>query len=136
MLSKKYGISKNGNFSVIDTVGVPHPYCITSKHLQTGRMYLGADAIREAEEKYKAVCDICRKRVKKGLQPKILTYDEHKQALLVECKKDIHDPEDKTKMNPELHEYLLGIKELAKQEKYEGFVFLDKRMDKRMDVKK
>lgn len=29
-----YPPSKNGNFTIIDTIGVPHPYCIGAKHMK------------------------------------------------------------------------------------------------------
>ena len=29
----EYGKSEHGNFEVTDTIGVPHPYCITPKHV-------------------------------------------------------------------------------------------------------
>ena len=112
-----YPASEQGNFNVIDTIGVPHPYCITPKHLQhCDSMYLDAETIKRAEGKG-AKCDICRVRVKKGLQPTILAYDEHKEALLVGCKVDIKPAPD------ELKNWLLSIKAETERNKYEGWAF-------------
>jgi Fe-S cluster biosynthesis and repair protein YggX len=107
-------------FKVVDTVGVPHPYCITPKHLSTGRMVLDADAIREAE-KLGAVCDICAKIARKAKdKSKILTYDQHEQALLVECKDiDMNNEEDRKLLS----EYLLSIKDQAERDGMAGFAF-------------
>jgi len=120
-LQKKYGQSKQGNFIPIDTIGVPHPYCITPKHLTGDHMYLGAPEIREAEQKHGAVCDICRKQLNAGQIQKILTYDEHKQAILISCKKDLKNKDGK--VSKELHTFLLAIKELAQADGFEGFAF-------------
>jgi len=112
---KKYGKSKKGNFEVIDTIGVPHPYCITPKHMYGDGMYMDAERIRTAEKENNAVCDICRKiQLKDGTA--ILSYDDHKQALLVNCKEDIKD-------NKELHKYLLSIKDICIKDKFEGVAF-------------
>lgn len=109
-----YGSSEQGNFTVIDTIGVPHPYCITPKHVAWAADHhcgmLTKDAIREAEERGGAKCDICRKA------GSVLSIDEHEQALLVECKQE-------TKDNKELHAYLLRIKDDAEQGGYAGFAF-------------
>lgn len=51
---EKYGESECGNFKVIDTIGVPHPYCIGPKHVGWASDHwngmLGKDAILDAEE--------------------------------------------------------------------------------------
>ena len=112
---------KSKNFRVVDTIGVPHPYCITPKHLSSDRMYLDGEAIREAEEKKGAVCDICRKLRNDGKQDKVLSYDEHEQALLVECDVDFKGKDGKA--NPELQKYLLKIKARAEKDKIAGFAF-------------
>lgn len=112
-----YPASEHGNFKVIDTIGIPHPYCITPKHLEyCDSMYLNGDTIKVAEGKG-AVCDICRSLVSTGEQAKILTYDEHEEALLVECKIEINPTP------PELHQWLLSIKEEAMRNGYDGFAF-------------
>jgi hypothetical protein len=109
---------KTAFYRVIDTIGVPHPYMITSAHVCIAAdEYSGmltADAIRGAEERG-AKCDICRAEVKAGRQRDVLKYDEHGQALLIECKKD--DTEA-------LKKYLLLIKDQAEKDHYKGFCFL------------
>ena len=114
---KNYGKSKKGNFYVKDSIGVPHPYCITPKHLTGESMFLGKAEIKHAEEEHGAVCDICRVNVKAGKQDKILSIDEHEQALLIGCKMEIKD-------NKELQEYLLSIKDKATKKGFVGFAFL------------
>jgi hypothetical protein len=102
-------------FKVIDTIPVPHPYCIAPKHLELNE---GMVLDIPATEAKGAVCDICRKAAKKTGQP-ILPYSEHKQALLVEVndKRELKDI-------PELKKYLLSIKEKAEKEGYVGFAFI------------
>ena len=112
----KFGESENKNFRVIDTIPVPHPYCITPKHLSRNRIYLDADAIREAESNG-AKCDICKHQYNKGLIPKILSFDEHKKALLIECDIEIKD-------NSELKDYLLKIKDDTEKDGFVGFAFI------------
>jgi len=107
---KKYGKSKDGNFYVIDTIGVPHPYCITTGHVAEASDHfcgrLGTEAIEAAEEKG-ATCGICKGK---------LTYKEHQQALLVSCKCEANG-------NKELHEFLLSVKDMAVKDGYAGFAF-------------
>ena len=113
---KKY--PKTDLFEVIDTIGVPHPYCITPKHLTGQSMYLGKEEIRDAEKYHDAKCDICRKLYKKGKQERILTIDEHEIALLVKIKdKSYSTPGDV----PGLREYLRSIKELTESDKFVGY---------------
>jgi len=115
----RYGTSAQGNFYIKDTIGVPHPYCITAKHVVhaadhfNGR--LGEAAIADAE-KHGIHCGTPRCQ---------LSYDEHKQGLLVGCKAHLKD--EKGEANPELHEWLLKCKELAIADNIEGFAFLDER---------
>lgn len=110
-----YPPSENGNFKIIDSIGVPHPYCVTGKHVAYAADHccgmLSNDAIREAE-KHGAKCDICRRA------GKILTIDEHQQALLVECKADV------TSAAEELKTWLLSIKDETVKNGYVGFAFI------------
>jgi len=115
----KYGKSEKGNYQVIDTIGVPHPYCIGAKHVaiasdEFGGM-LGEGAIERAEQKG-VYCDICAKANRKFGKP-ILSYKEHKQALVVAC---YLDPQKGG--YPELQTYLKSIVTMCEQDKYEGFV--------------
>lgn len=132
-LQKKYGSSSKDNFKVIDTIGVPHPYCISNKHLEfNDSMYLGKEQIERMEKEHpdQVMCDICKKANNKN-GDQILKFSEHKQALLVQCKQDMTvgkpDKDGKVKANPELHKYLLSIKDKATKDHYEGFTFLDAR---------
>lgn len=103
---------KTAQFEVVDTIGVPHPYCITPKHVGWAADHwggvLGKEAVRDSE-KNGARCGICKGE---------LSCDEHKQALLIEVNdsralKDI----------PELKDYLLSIKAMTEADKYEGWAF-------------
>lgn len=114
-LRAKYGASEGGNFYVVDKIGVPHPYCITPRHIAVAsddHSGILCEAAIEDAEKKGACCGICRGQ---------LRYKEHEQALLVECRAELKDAEGKA--SPELHAYLLRIKEQAEREKYAGFAF-------------
>lgn len=111
-----YPISKHGWFYVIDTIGVPHPYCITPKHVVYAADHcsgmLTKEAIERAEEVAQAKCDTCKGK---------LSYREHETALLVRCGRD---PKKDKEAEAELHEWLLSIKEEAAKNGYAGFAFL------------
>ena len=111
-----YGQSQDGNFAVKDTIGVPHPYCITHKHVARAADHhggmLNAAAIEDAEQRG-AHCGT------RGCQ---LKYNQHEQALLVECRTELKD--NTGKVNPELHAYLLAIKDEATKNGYAGFSFV------------
>jgi hypothetical protein len=106
---------KTEMYRVIDTIGVPHPYCITAKHVVVASNHycgmLGKDAIRGAE----------KTGVHCGIKGCNLSYDQHEQALLVEVgfKGELKDA-------PGLKEYLLTIKEMAEADKFAGFAFIRK----------
>ena len=108
-------------YRVKDTIGVPHPYCITPKHVAYASDHcsgmLGVDAIRGAE-KHGAVCDTCKQIGKQHGTP-YLKYDEHKQALLVEVKF-----KGELKDAPGLQEYLLSCKEMCEADGFVGFAFI------------
>jgi hypothetical protein len=116
---KKY--PKTEKFEVIDTIGVPHPYCITPKHVAWASDHhfgiLDRHAIEEAE-KNGATCDICKKIAKKNPSYRILSISEHKQALLIEVN-------DTRKLNEVegIKEYLLQIKEMCVADGFSGFAF-------------
>ena len=106
-------------FRVKDTIGVPHPYCITGGHVAYVSDHfsgmLSNESIREAEKhKYKN-----HKPIKCGVKGCNLSYDEHKQALLIEVKS-----KEELKDVPGLREYLLSIKEMAEADGYAGFTFV------------
>lgn len=114
-LIERYGKSKRGNFFIADTIGVPHPYCITPRHVEEASDYwcgrLGTEAIKAAESKG-ARC---------GMSGCRLTIEEHEQALLVSCKRELKNND---KVNPELENYLLACKEKAVEDKFAGFAFV------------
>lgn len=115
-LTKRYGASEHGNFAVYDTIAVPHPYCITGKHVAHASDFCGGrldqEAIRAAE-RAGAKCGICHGQLK---------YKEHETALLVSCKAPMIED---GKGTPELHAYLLKVKPLCEEDKYAGFAFKD-----------
>lgn len=117
-LEEKYGKSEDGNFYLSDTIVIPHPFCITERHVAHAANYfsglLGKQAIQSAE-KIGIRCGM------KGCQ---LDYDQHEIALLVSCKVDYSDPLDKEKMHPELHKWLLAIKDQIEKDGYSGFGFI------------
>jgi len=116
----KCGKSTAGHFEVVDTIGVPHPYCITPKHLQYSDSHiLDKHSIEHAESKG-AVCDICKKIHNKDYSKPILSFAEHKQALLVAC---YADPKDN---DSEIKEFLMSLKPICEAEHYAGFAFLKK----------
>ena len=116
-------------FKVIDTIGVPHPYCITPKHLtHSPTMILDiAEAERRSKEAHPndprrwAVCETCR-LLNKKTGKNILPYEEHKRALLIE----VDDPGE-LKDVPGLSAYLLVIQAQAAKEGYAGFAFTQKK---------
>jgi len=114
---EEYGESKNGNFFICDTIGVPHPYCIGSRHVAHAADHfsgmLGKPAIESAE----------KHGIKCGVKGCNLSYAEHETALLICCKKEIKI--DENTVNPELHEWLMKIKDKVDSEKkYVGFSFI------------
>lgn len=118
-LQVRYGQSEWGNFSVTQTIGVPHPYCITPMHVAVASKHHGGilneAAIKDCERNY-GKCGICHGKLK---------YEQHETALLVSCKKDIKG--DDGKAVPELHKYLLSIKEKCEADGFAGFAFMDAR---------
>lgn len=102
-----YGESKKGNFKIVDSIGVPHPFCIGTKHVTYASNNCGGMLGKEAMEAYP--CYTC----KKPLQ-------DHKEALVVECKEDVQN-------NKELSEYLLKCKPKCEKDGFAGFTFLDRR---------
>jgi hypothetical protein len=111
---------KTDNLRVIDRIPVPHPYCITPKHLEYAESRILDDAAIERAEKKGAVCDICRKAHKKNGSP-ILAWAEHKNALLIEVTGlDFTKEAD----NEIARQYLLTIVDRCKAEGYAGFCFV------------
>ena len=103
----------------VKKIAVPHPYCITPKHLTGTSMVLDQHAIRDAEKTNKAVCDICRQLVKKGRQNQVLSYDEHTEALTL----FLEVPKDNLNNIKGLHQYLLRIKPVLMKLNIKGIAF-------------
>jgi hypothetical protein len=115
MLQERYGKSERGNFWVEDTIGVPHPFCITPAHIAAAQDFggkLGTPAIEALERR--------TGRPSCGVRGCNLFFDKHEQAVLVACKLDIKDQKD----GSELHRYLLDCKERAEKDGYAGFAFI------------
>lgn len=107
----------------IDTVGRPHPYCITSRHLQTRRIYLDADAIRDAEKNHNAQCSICRNLVRERKQDRVLSYDEHTTETVLFLKvPNVSNPN----CIPGLNAYLKKVKPVLEKLKIDGVAFIPK----------
>jgi hypothetical protein len=116
-LQDHYGKSVSGNFYVTDTIGVPHAYCIGTRHVtfaadKFGGM-LGNEAIRAGEKKG-IRCEV------KGCN---LTFEQHEKALLIACKAELKDKDGQA--NPELHAYLLACKENCEKDGFVGFAFIE-----------
>jgi hypothetical protein len=103
-------------FEVIDTIGVPHSYMITEKHVAfTSDHFNGmlSEAAITAGEKQRIHC---------GQKGCTLTYHQHEQAALIQCTtsgtlQDHHI---------ELNEYLNSIKDLLVQDNFAGVLFTQK----------
>lgn len=106
---------KNSSFypTKIDTVILPHPYCITPKHIEYSNGILDEISIERAE-RMGARCGICVK----DFNNKILSYKEHESLvtlfIAVPQNKDLNLIEG-------LHDYLLEIKEMNLE--IDGFAF-------------
>lgn len=123
-IENTFGQSAQGNFKAIDSIGVPHPYYITPKHLEYSHgMYLDIEgAEKESRETYPndqrkwAICDICRKLNRQNGTP-VLSFADHKRALLIKCKIEANG-------NDELKQYLLQIKESTEKHGFAGWAFM------------
>lgn len=116
-LQSRYGKSEKGNFFVRETIGVPHPYCITPIHVEVASKHHGGmlneSAIQDAERAYGGRCGICKGKLK---------FNEHETALLVVCSAEMKD--SKGQVDPELHAYLLKCKSLCEEDGFAGFAFV------------
>ncbi len=117
-LKARYGASEHGNFAVVDTIGVPHPYMIGAKHVAHASDHFGGmlgEAAIEDGEKRGIRCAM------RGCQ---LSYKQHEPALLVACKLSLESQQSEGEPRSELHEYLLKCKPLCEEDKYVGFAFM------------
>ncbi len=109
---------KTEKFEIIDTIGVPHPFCITSKLVvyasDNHGGILGSTAIEEYEAK--------TSRPSCGMKGCTLFYKEHETALVVEV-----DDDRELKDIPGLQEYLVECKPICEKDNYAGFAFIQKK---------
>lgn len=103
----------------VDKVSMPHPYCITPKHVEWAAGYYGgilsAEAIEDAE-KHGACCDICRQS-----HQGILPYHKHESLLTLFIKIPV-GIRDLNKIAG-LHDYLYENKAAFEQLGIKGFAF-------------
>lgn len=120
-----------GDFArVVDTIGVPHPYCIGSKHLEYNEgVYLD---IPSAEAKG-AVCEICKGMKKKNHYYTILTHAEHETALLVAVDKECEFSEFSDEERESLQGYLKSLVPLCEEDGFAGFAFITESTYKESD---
>ena len=114
-----YPASKNQNFQILpDTIGVPHPYCITPRHIEVASNkfsgMLSKEAIEYGEKHSNAHCGV------PGCQ---LSYAEHEQAAVVECRADPKDHKD------EIQDYFKDHGPSLEAEGVAGMALLDKFSD-------
>ena len=108
----------------VTQIALPHPYCITPKHVAVAADHhcgiLDSAAIEDAEQRG-ASCDTCKELVRKRRQDHILKHYEHENqvTLVVIIPKGIRD----LNAIPGLHAYLLSIKDLATALGVQGFAF-------------
>jgi len=103
----------------VKKVMIPHPYCITPRHLTGKSMYLDKNAIKEAEKNNNAVCDICRKLVRDGRQQEVLSFGEYEEQLTL----FLEVPKGNLNNIEGLHEYLMKIKPVLVKLKIAGIAF-------------
>lgn len=108
---------KTEKFEVIDTIGTPHPFCITERHVAHAADHfcglLDKFSIEDLERKTGPSCGV------KGCN---LKYSEHEQALLIE----VNDDRDLNDI-PELKDYLLECKPICESDGCVGFAFKQKK---------
>jgi len=101
-------------FRVIDTIGVPHPYCIGTRHVvhasDNFNNILSKECIEDGELNHRIMCEV------EGCN---LEYFEHEQALLIEVEGELNE-------NEALQVYLKGIADLCEAGGYVGFAFIEK----------
>lgn len=106
----------------IEKVSIPHPYCITPKHIAVAADDFGGmlgEAAIEAAERKGAVCDICRERARRD-GSRILTYGEHENNVTLFVKvpqnRDLNAIEG-------LNKYLFDNKQTFVDAGIQGFAF-------------
>ena len=102
-----------GQFArVVDTIGVPHPYCITPKHLEySDTMILDV----EGAERRGAKCGICHGN---------LSYAEHETAVLVAVDRECELADMPESDRVALSDYLKSIVKQCEEDGFAGFAFV------------
>jgi hypothetical protein len=100
-------------FEVVDTIGVPHTFCITHHHIVWASDRHCGSLSKEAIDSYERSIG---GRPSCGMKGCNLLIHEHEQALLVRCK---------TKDNELTNAYLKSIVEMCEADGYAGFTLLD-----------
>jgi hypothetical protein len=96
-----YGKSERGNFEVNGTIPVPHPYCITNKHIEhCDGGILGKEQIERAERNHKAYC---------GVKGCTLSIVEHREALTIGCRVSKEELKASKELRDELVKYMESI---------------------------
>ena len=118
---EKYGKSSNGNFYAMDTIVNPHPYMITHHHVAWAADHHGGMLDQYAIESAE------RQGYKCGMKGCNLPYDKHENVLLIACKQQlkVRSDDNKEVINPELHDWLLSIKDQVTKDKFIGYAFKD-----------
>ena len=110
---------KTDLFYVKDTIGVPHPFCITAPLIAfTADNFMGRlDKIAIETFEKKKGRPVC------GVEGCNLLFHEHETGLLIAVKSD----KELKELEPELREYLLSIKDMAEKDKFAGFAFIQEK---------
>lgn len=111
MNEKLKNYPKTEHFEVVDTMGVPHPFCITHHHIafESESVYLDGKRIKRYEKSI-------GNRPSCGMKGCNLMYDQHEQALAVRCKTGDKDL---------LKTYLESIVKQCEADGFAGFVLID-----------
>ena len=107
------------------TICIPHPYCITPKHVHVAAEYftgvLSKEAIIRAEQ-LGAVCGTCRENSKRGIDQGVLSYKAHETMNALQVVLPNDHPKN-LKEIPGLEQWLLSINAKAESWGVQGFVF-------------
>lgn len=103
-------------FKAIDTISIPHPFCITSKHVKHAADNFGGILSEEAMQDYDK-----RNPNKKscGIGGCDLKYAKHETALVILIKTG----QDLKTLEKELKEYLLECNPICIKDGYAGYAF-------------
>lgn len=110
---QKYGQSENGNFWIHESIGVPHSYTVTPKHIN----YCADNCQSSISDYSLQECD--NNGIKCGYPQCNLSFKEHEQALIVACKIDPKKAEN------EIKDYLSKINETVEKDGFVGYSFMD-----------